>query len=194
VAAAKAALRRRLLAARRERPSDRRTTAAEAVSAALVQGLTGAGPVAAHVPDELEPGFGRLPADLGRLGVPVLMPVVPPEGHDLSWAVDSGRMTPGRFGLLEPLGPRLDGTALATVAVIVVPALAVARDGVRPCEGAGEVDDEDAVEWSAHGDSVRSQPVGRTRNDRRRSSATPHRPSTALRRVTRAAPASLPRA
>jgi 5-formyltetrahydrofolate cyclo-ligase len=140
VAAATAALRRRLLAARRERPSDRRTTAAEAVSAALVQGLTGAGPVAAHVPDELEPGFGRLPTDLGRLGVPVLLPVVPPEGHDLSWAVDSGRMTPGRFGLLEPLGPRLDGTALATVAVIVVPALAVARDGVRLGRGGGYYD------------------------------------------------------
>lgn len=140
MAAAKTALRRRLLAARRARSTARRTTAAEAISAALVQGLTGAEPVAAHVPDEFEPGFGRLPADLGRLGVPVLLPVVPLEGHDLSWAVDSGRMSPGRFGLLEPVGPRLDGAALATAAVVVVPALAVARDGVRLGRGGGYYD------------------------------------------------------
>lgn len=140
MAAAKSAVRRRLLVARRDRPTAPRAAAAEAVSAALVQRLTGAGPVAAHVPDELEPGYGRLPADLGRLGVPVLLPVVPAQGHELSWAVDSGRLTPGRFGLLEPVGPRLDGAALGTAAVIVVPALAVARDGVRLGRGGGFYD------------------------------------------------------
>jgi 5-formyltetrahydrofolate cyclo-ligase len=66
--------------------------------------------------------------------------VVPMEGRDLTWAVDTGRLTPGRFGLLEPLGPRLGPTALRTADVVVVPALAVARDGVRLGRGGGYYD------------------------------------------------------
>jgi 5-formyltetrahydrofolate cyclo-ligase len=66
--------------------------------------------------------------------------VVPMEGRDLTWAVDTGRLTPGRFGLLEPLGPRLGPTAIGTADVVVVPALAVASDGVRLGRGGGYYD------------------------------------------------------
>ena len=65
-----------------------------------------------------------------RLGARVLLPVVPAGGAELGWAVDTGRLAPGRFGLLEPVGPRLAATALGAAEVVVVPAVAVARDGV----------------------------------------------------------------
>jgi 5-formyltetrahydrofolate cyclo-ligase len=54
--------------------------------------------------------------------------------------VDTGRLAPGRFGLLEPVGPRLGPTAIGAADVVVVPALAVARDGVRLGRGGGYYD------------------------------------------------------
>ncbi len=139
-AAAKAALRGRLLAARRARPAADRAAAAAAVADALLDGLTGVDTVAAHVPEEVEPGHGRLREVLGRTGARVLLPVVPPEGRELDWAVDSGALARGRFGLLEPAGPRLGPGALGLAAVVVVPALAVSRDGVRLGRGGGYYD------------------------------------------------------
>ena len=138
--AAKSAVRALLLARRRDRAGAERTAAATATSAALLQGLAGAGTVAAYVPDEIEPGYGRLPADVTRLGARVLLPVVPSEGHELAWAVHTGRLTPGRFGLLEPVGPRLAPAALGTADVVVLPALAVSHDGVRLGRGGGYYD------------------------------------------------------
>jgi 5-formyltetrahydrofolate cyclo-ligase len=54
--------------------------------------------------------------------------------------VDTGRLAPGRFGLLEPVGPRLGPTAVGTAEVVVVPAVAVARDGTRLGRGGGYYD------------------------------------------------------
>lgn len=138
--AAKAALRERLLATRRARPAAERAAAAAGVASALLRGLAGVRTFAAYVPEETEPGHGRLPASFTRLGARVLLPVVPPEGRDLGWAVDTGRLAPGRFGLLEPVGPRLGATAVGTADVVVVPALAVSRDGVRLGRGGGFYD------------------------------------------------------
>ncbi len=138
--AAKSALRARLSAARRARPRADRERASAAVAGALLEGLAGVRTVAVHVPEETEPGHGRLPAVLTRLGARVLLPVVPPQGSDLGWAVDSGRLAPGRFGLLEPVGPRLGATAIGTAEVVVVPALAVSRAGMRLGRGGGYYD------------------------------------------------------
>src|ERR671932_2555442 len=102
---------------------------------ALVRGLAGTRTMAAFAPEETEPGYGRLPAAYTQLGARVLLPVVPGEGHDLRWAVDTGRLAPGRFGLLEPVGPRLGPTAIGTADVVVVPAVAAARH--RPPLGRG---------------------------------------------------------
>ena len=138
--AGKSALRERFLAARRARPEKERAAAAAALAAALLPGLAGVVAVAAYVPEETEPGYGRLPAAFTQLGARVLLPVVPSSGSELRWAVDTGRLDPGRFGLLEPRGPRLGPTAIGTVDVVVVPALAVARDGVRLGRGGGYYD------------------------------------------------------
>ena len=138
--AAKTALRDRILAIRRARPSGERRADSAAIATALLEGLAGVRTIAAYVPEETEPGYGRLPAVFTRLGARVLLPVVAPQGRELGWAVDSGRMAPGRFGLLEPVGPRLGATAVGTAEVVVVPALAVSRDGVRLGRGGGYYD------------------------------------------------------
>jgi 5-formyltetrahydrofolate cyclo-ligase len=140
VGAAKTALREQYLARRAARPAAERAAASAAVAAALLRGLGGSRAFAAYAPEETEPGHGRLPAAYTQLGARVLLPVVPPEGRELAWAVDTGRLAPGRFGLLEPVGPRLGATAIGTVDIVVVPALGVARDGIRLGRGGGYYD------------------------------------------------------
>jgi 5-formyltetrahydrofolate cyclo-ligase len=137
---AKAVLRRRLLERRRARTAQERHAAAVAVADTLVHALAGVRTLAAFVPDPVEPGHGRLPGALARLGARVLLPVIPPASRELDWAVDSSRLVPGRFGLLEPVGPRLGPDALGTADVIVVPALAVDRSGIRLGRGGGYYD------------------------------------------------------
>jgi 5-formyltetrahydrofolate cyclo-ligase len=140
VGAAKSALRERYLARRRQRPPAERAAAAAALTRALLDGLATARTIAAFAPDEIEPGAGRLPAAFAQLGARVLLPVVPETGRELRWAVDTGQLAPGRYGLMEPVGPRLGPTAIGAADVVVVPALAVARDGVRLGRGGGYYD------------------------------------------------------
>src|SRR4051794_29553979 len=129
-----------MVARRRARPAAERAAASAAATTALLRGLRGARAVAAFAPDETELGYGRLPAAFTQLGLRILLPVVPPEGRELRWAVDTGRLAPGRFGLLEPVGPRLGATAIGAAEVVVVPALAVDRSGVRLGRGGGYYD------------------------------------------------------
>ena len=138
--AAKAALREQLLARRRARPAPERAAAAAAVTSALLRGLAGTRTLAAYVPDEIEPGAGRLPAAYTQLGARVLLPIIPATGRELGWAVDTGRLAAGRFGLFEPVGPRLGPTAIGAADVVVVPALSVDRRGVRLGRGGGYYD------------------------------------------------------
>jgi 5-formyltetrahydrofolate cyclo-ligase len=140
VGGAKSALRTGLLARRGARPPAERDAAAASVAATLLRGVAGSRTVAAYVPGPEEPGHGRIPAAFTRLGARVLLPVVPAGGTRLAWAVDIGRLAPGRFGMLEPVGPRLGPTALGTADIVVVPALAVARDGARLGRGGGYYD------------------------------------------------------
>jgi 5-formyltetrahydrofolate cyclo-ligase len=139
-AVVKAALRTRLLARRLARTAAERDAAAEAVASALVRGLDGVATLAAFVPDASEPGSGRLPAAFSDLGARVLLPIIPTEGHTLDWAAYSGELEPGRFGLSQPTGPRLGFTAISAADVVVVPALAVDRHGIRLGRGGGYYD------------------------------------------------------
>lgn len=100
--------------------------------------------IAAYVPIGSEPGGPELP-DVLREALPstssLLLPVLLPDG-DLDWApYDSPTsLSPGARGLLEPTGHRLGRTAISRADLVVVPALAVDRCGVRLGRGGGSYD------------------------------------------------------
>ncbi len=140
LAVAKDELREGILFRRRTRPLADRAAAADAVASALVAGLRGIRTLAAFVPDPTEPGSGRLPDAYADLGARVLLPVIPPAGRILDWAVHTGELEGGRFGLSEPVGPRLGAMAIQEADAVVVPALAVDRFGIRLGRGGGYYD------------------------------------------------------
>ena len=139
-AVAKDELREGLLFRRRARQLAERAEAADAVTEALLGGLSGVGTLAAFVPEAIEPGAGRLPEAYTGLGARVLLPVIPSEGRVLDWSVYTGELEQGRFGLHQPVGERLGPAALAAADAVVVPALAVDRFGIRLGRGGGYYD------------------------------------------------------
>jgi 5-formyltetrahydrofolate cyclo-ligase len=132
----KAKLRAGLLAARRSRPSPADDSLVRSTLADLARGLP---TVAAYVPLPGEPGGPELPDTLaavcGRLLLPVLLPDL-----DLDWAGYAGTLVPAARGLREPPGPRLGPGAIADADLVIVPALAVDRRGVRLGRGGGSYD------------------------------------------------------
>lgn len=142
---AKNALRRDLLAARRAVPQDVRDLEASALSAALVEfvcaQVSGGGTVCAYVPVRSEPGSLDMLDALAATGVRVLLPVTPADPAPLLWsAYAEGELETAAHGLLEPTGPRLPPEAIAEARVVIIPALAVDRRGVRLGRGAGYYD------------------------------------------------------
>ncbi len=71
--------------------------------------------------------------------VDALLPVLCPD-LDLDWAEYTGALVPGRFGLREPAGPRLGPAAIGSASLVIVPAVAVDRRGVRLGRGGGSYD------------------------------------------------------
>ncbi|UEA59977.1 5-formyltetrahydrofolate cyclo-ligase [Gordonia otitidis] len=99
--------------------------------------------VAAYVPVGSEPGSPAMLDALVDRGVSVLVPVVPDgDPAPLDWVRYDGATTlqPGRWGLLEPTGERLGVEAVHAAAVVLLPALAVDKTGVRLGRGAGYYD------------------------------------------------------
>jgi 5-formyltetrahydrofolate cyclo-ligase len=137
----KAAWRARLQAARQALPPDRLATAAATVRSHLLPRLAGLRRVAAYVPVGAEPGSLDLLDDLRARGTAVLLPVVR-DAAELVWAVYTGRqaLVAGARGTRQPAGPPLGEQALATVDVVLVPALAADHQGTRLGRGAGYYD------------------------------------------------------
>lgn len=142
LAGTKAEHRAALLAARRAvAPAVR-----DAEAVALCEHLAAvAGPgdtVCAYVPVGAEPGSMGLVDRLHDLGARVLLPVTGAgDPAALLWGeYRPGALVAGRFGLLEPAEPWLAAEAIAQASVVLVPALAVDRRGVRLGRGGGYYD------------------------------------------------------
>lgn len=142
LAAAKAGLRRTILARRRALDDGTRRAERAALAEARLPGLPAT--VCAYWPVGTEPGSTRLLDDLRARGCRVLLPVVEPDNPDgpLDWSVYSGAdgLADGPLGLLEPVGPRLGVEAIGEASLLLVPALAVDRDGWRLGRGGGFYD------------------------------------------------------
>lgn len=131
--------RRRLLAARRLVPSAQRATEAAALAAAV--GALSGDPVCCYLPVGTEPGSLAMIEALAAGGRRVLLPVVTGD-EPLEWAVFDGpeSLVDGPYHLLEPSGERLGPAAIARAELVLVPALAVDRAGVRLGRGGGHYD------------------------------------------------------
>jgi 5-formyltetrahydrofolate cyclo-ligase len=94
--------------------------------------------VAAYVSRGHEPGTGPLIDAVRDSGRHVILPVVLPD-KDLDWGRYTGAddLADAPFGLLEPTPPYLGVDAVGTADVVLVPALAVDRTGMRLGRGAG---------------------------------------------------------
>lgn len=139
----KPALRAELLANRSELSADVRSTAGRSLRDTLlaVPEMEMAGTVAAYVSIGTEPETHGLLFALWKRGTYVLIPKLLPDG-ELDWASYEGpeSLVPGKFGLQEPSEPARGVEAIASADVVVVPALAVDRTGVRLGRGGGSYD------------------------------------------------------
>ncbi|MGH3675921.1 MAG: 5-formyltetrahydrofolate cyclo-ligase [Mycobacterium sp.] len=145
VSLTKAEVRTAILAARRALPAQTHDAEAEALCGHLSGVVGGGQTVCAHVPIGSEPGSIALVDMLLRLDTRVLVPVARSDADGTPRPMQWGEYRPGRlvaapFGLREPPAPWLPAEAVADAAVVLVPALAVDRAGVRLGRGAGFYD------------------------------------------------------
>jgi 5-formyltetrahydrofolate cyclo-ligase len=139
----KLALRDQLLAARRRLPltvvGERARALADHLAAAPE--IRAAATVAAYVSVSSEPGTGPLLDALADAGKRVILPLLQPD-NDLDWALYTGpnHLRSARRGLLEPDGPALGRDAITSADAVLVPGLAVGRDGMRLGRGGGSYD------------------------------------------------------
>lgn len=140
---AKCALRAELRERRQLLSDTQRETAATAIGArldALVDEL-GARSVSCFLSTTTEPGTRDFVTRAVRRGIRVLLPVTRADGL-LDWAVatDGDEVAEGLFGLPEPTGEVLGPIAVNDVDLMIIPAAAVDRSGMRMGWGRGYFD------------------------------------------------------
>jgi 5-formyltetrahydrofolate cyclo-ligase len=143
--AGKAAWREQLLAARRCVADDVWAAEAHLLSERLELVVSSRSTVCAYVPVGTEPGSVEMLDMLLRRSGRVLLPVARTTADDtpmpLRWGeYQPGALISGRWGLLEPPEPWLPESTLAEASLVIVPALAVDRRGVRLGRGRGFYD------------------------------------------------------
>jgi 5-formyltetrahydrofolate cyclo-ligase len=141
----KSELRETILRTRRELAPERHAAEADALRAAIACVLRAGMTVCAYVPIGSEPGSLAMLDAITAAEATVLLPVARNDSsgnpQPLSWAgYTEGGLVDGRFGLREPAPPWLPADAVASASLILVPALAVDRAGVRLGRGAGFYD------------------------------------------------------
>jgi 5-formyltetrahydrofolate cyclo-ligase len=140
VQARKDRLRVAILAARKQLSAGERGQAGAAIATHGLAKWRGSKTVAAYLSVRVEPPTQALLDALTAGGTQLLLPVI--DGAVLNWAAYDGSrtMTPGPLGISEPIGARLGTDALLAADVVLVPALAVDRDGHRLGRGGGYYD------------------------------------------------------
>jgi 5-formyltetrahydrofolate cyclo-ligase len=139
----KMALRRQLLTKRNNIDHPER----DAIASSLRDAVLGlpeiqmAGTVAAYVSVGSEPDTRGLIYALWKRGTYVLLPLLRAD-YDLDWASYEGpdSLGAGPRGLLEPTEPPRGVTAITSADLVIVPALAVDRRGMRLGRGGGSYD------------------------------------------------------
>lgn len=140
---AKRALRADLRERRQQRSEAVRTADAEGVKAQLdaLVARTGAQSVSCFLSTPTEPGTHEFVADAVARGIRVLLPVTRADGL-LDWVVadPADDIAEGLFGTPEPVGALLSPLAVNDVDLLIIPAAAVDRSGMRLGWGRGYFD------------------------------------------------------
>ena len=132
------------VAARRElRGTERKRELDQAIVAATLAcaddfGARGTN-IAAYNPLASEPGPPEFAAQLAAAARTLFLPISLPDGV-LAWAQHGAKDAAGALGITEPKGPRFTSDVLRSCGLVVAPALAVDRQGMRLGKGAGYYD------------------------------------------------------
>src|SRR5690606_29439126 len=138
----KRALRAELRERRRNLTVPERETATDAFTQRLIDLTTklGARSVSAYLPNSDEPNIRGFIAWALEQEIRVLLPISRDDGL-LDWVVADGETeAEGPFGWPEPVGKLLGPIAINDVDLIIVPAAAVDRTGMRMGWGRGYID------------------------------------------------------
>lgn len=140
IAERKGALRASVRAHRAALVPDDRDTASLTLHLAELTRLVGATTVTCFLPTPTEPDTRPYVRWAREHGVRVLLPIPRPDGL-LDWSLDDGAApVRGSLGVPEPLGARLGTGAVEAAELMIVPAAAVDRTGVRLGWGRGYFD------------------------------------------------------
>ena len=143
IADAKRALRAELRERRQMMSQAARDTAAEGIRAQLdaLVDRVGARSISCFLSIPSEPGTRDFVAGAVARGIRVLLPITRKDGL-LDWivATPDGDITEGMFGLPEPVGEVLGPIAVNDVDLMVIPAAAIDRRGMRLGWGRGFFD------------------------------------------------------